>query len=107
MSPSASPEQRTPAAGRGVKRRRTVIEEEDVFEMTSELSGEGNITIDPIEKGAKCIRIVNKTASDINIGGWTLTNESNGQDSTYKFHRSTTLKSGDICSVWSADADQV
>ena len=106
MSPTGSPEQ-TPAKGRGVKRRRTLIEEEDVFEMTSEHAGEGNVVIEPVEKGAKFIRVVNKSLEDLNIGGWTLTNESDGKESSYKFHRSTNLKPGDICTIWSSDADEV
>lgn len=105
LSPTGSPEAAAPA--RGVKRKRTIFEEEDIFDMVSEHSGAGTIIIEPIKKGSKFIRVVNKDVEDLNIGGWTLSNDSNGQEVTYKFHRSTTLKPGDICTVWSADADQV
>lgn len=104
LSPSASPEVAGPS--RGVKRKRTFIEEEDVFEMVSEHKGLGNVVIEPLEKGSKCIKVTNKGEGDINIGGWTLSNDSNGTDVAYKFHRTTTLKSGETCAVWSADAGQ-
>ena len=104
LSPSASPEVAGPS--RGVKRKRTFIEEEDVFEMVSEHKGLGNVVIEPLEKGSKCIKVTNQGEGDINIGGGTLSNDSNGTDVAYKFHRTTTLKSGETCAVWSADAGQ-
>lgn len=106
MSPSGSPDSSTPYSGRGIKRKRTLIEEEDVLEMASEQSGQGNVVIEPIEKGATCVKICNKSLEDLNIGGWSLTNDSNGQETAYKFHRSTTLAPGDICTVWSADSKE-
>lgn len=104
LSPEGSP-----VAGpqRGVKRKRTIIEEEEIFDMVSEHEGAGTIVIEPVKKEAKFIRIVNKSLEDQNIGGWTLSNDANGQETSYKFHRSTTLKPGDICTVWSADSGQV
>jgi lamin B len=107
MSPSASPEMTQPGSSRGVKRKRTFIEEEEVFDMVSEHSGPGTVVIEPITKEAKCIRIVNKSLSDLNIGGWSLNNDAKGQETVYKFHRSTNLKPGDICTVWSADSNEV
>lgn len=101
-----SPESSPVGPQRGVKRKRTIIEEEEVFDMVSEHEGKGTIIIEPVKKEAKFIRIVNKSLEDQNIGGWTLSNDANGQESTYKFHRSTTLKPGDICTVWSADSGQ-
>ncbi len=74
--------------------------------MASEHEGQGNVVIDSVEKGAKFIRIVNKSLEDLNIGGWTLTNDAKGQESSYKFHRSTNLKPGDVCTVWSADSGE-
>lgn len=109
LSPTGSPVS-TPvsaAPARGVKRKRTIVEEEEIFDMVSEHEGPGNAVIEPLKKGTKCIRIINKSVEDLNIGGWILTNEADGQETSYKFHRSTTLKPGDICSVWSADSGEV
>lgn len=102
LSPSGSQES-TPV-GRGRKRRR--IEEEEITEFVSTHSGTGDIVIEPIDKDGKCIRIRNKSDEDINIGGWTLSNVSGEMDSSYKFHRTTTIAPGAICTVWSSDCDQ-
>jgi lamin B len=104
ISPTGSPEAAGPA--RGVKRKRQVLEEEDTYDMVSEHTGGGNIVIEPVKKGSNFIRVVNKSVEDLNIGGWTLSNDANGQESSYKFHRSVTLKPGDICTVWAADSGQ-
>lgn len=106
LSPSGSPEQAPGSAPRGVKRRRTYIDEEDVAEMVSDHTGLGNVQIEPVDKGAKVIRLVNKTDEEINIGGWSLTNVSGDDECAYKFHRSTTLAPGAACAIYSADSDQ-
>jgi len=105
LSASGSPEQ-VAAPPRGVKRKRTIVEEEEVFDMVSEHAGPGNVVIEPLKKGAKFIRIFNKSFDDLNIGGWTMSNEADGQETSYKFHRSTVLKPGDMCTVYSADSGE-
>jgi len=104
MSPSGSPVET--GDGRGMKRKRTMIEEEDIVEVVSDHQGLGIIQIEPISKDGKSLTLTNKSDSEVNIGGWSLTNSSGENDSTYKFHRSTTLASGDTCTVWSADTQQ-
>ena len=102
MSPTGSP-----VEGRGAKRKRTMVEEEDVVEVVSDHQGLGTILIEPITKDAKSIKLTNKSDADVNIGGWSLTNTSGDNDSTYKFHRSTTLAPGASCTIWSADTQEV
>merc|ERR1719412_451497 len=104
MSPTGSPVES--GDGRGIKRKRTTMEEEFVVEVVSEHQGLGTIQIEPLPKDGKSITLINKSEEEVNIGGWSLTNTSNDNDSTYKFHRSTTLAPGATCSVWSADTDQ-
>jgi len=109
LSPSGSPEQAVAAGGgaRGVKRRRTFIDEEDVAGMVSEHSGLGKVQIEPLEKDGKVISLVNKSDQEVCIGGWSLSNVANGEDDTsYKFHRTVTLAPGATCSVYSSDAEQ-
>jgi len=65
-----------------------------------------NVVIEPLKKGAKFVRIFNKSFEELNIGGWTMSNEANGQESSYKFHRSTVLKPGDMCTVYSSDSGE-
>ena len=105
LSPTGSPD--TAAPQRGVKRKRTILEEEDVYEMVSEHTGPGNVVIEPVQKGAKAIRVVNKSEEEVNLAGWVLTNDANGQEASYKFPRAINLKPGDGCAVWSADANEV
>ena len=105
MSPTGSPVES--GDGRGIKRKRTTMEEEFVVEVVSEHQGLGTIQIEPLPKDGKSITLINKSEEEVNIGGWSLTSTSNDNDSTYKFHRSTTLAPGATCSVWSADTDQV
>jgi len=106
LSASGSPEAAV-APPRGIKRKRTIVEEEEVFDMVSEHSGPGNAVIEPLKKGAKFVRIFNKSLEDLSIGGWTMSNEANGQETAYKFHRSTVMKPGDMCTVYSSDSGEV
>jgi len=105
LSPSGSPEAAV-APPRGVKRKRTIVEEEEIFDMVSEHAGPGNVVIEPMKKGANFVRVFNKSFEDLNIGGWTLSNEADGQESSYKFHRTTVLKPGDMCTVYSSDSGE-
>ena len=43
-----------------MKRKRTIFEEEDVFDMVSDHLGAGNVIIEMYEKAGKSISIVNK-----------------------------------------------
>ena len=105
LSPTGSPEAAV-APPRGVKRKRTIIEEEEIFDMVSEHAGPGNVVIEPLKKGSKFVRLFNKSVDDLNIGGWTLSNEADGQETSYKFHRTTILKPGDMCTVYSSDSGE-
>ena len=75
--------------------------------MVGEHTGLGNVVIEAYEKGAKSIRITSKKEEDLNIAGWTLTNESEGKVYSYKFPKNTKLKQGETCTIWSADSDEV
>jgi len=101
LSPTSSPEMSPPR-----KRKRTLFEEEVITEMVSQLSGPGNVVIEPVVNAGKYIRVTNKSTEDVNLAGWSLSNDSNGEEKTYKFPRSVNLKPGDVCSVWSADSDE-
>jgi hypothetical protein len=62
ISQQGSPESSSSSSigGRGIKRKRTVIEEEDLTEMVSDHTGKGTIFIEPVEKNAKAIRVTNR-----------------------------------------------
>ena len=73
----------------------------------SDHSGAGNIQIEPFEKGSKSITLLNKGDAEVNIGGWTLTNTSGDDESSYKFHRAIAIPAGGSCTVHSADSTEV
>jgi len=98
-SPQASNE-------RGVKRRRTTVEEEDVNEIITEHNGLGTILIEAFNKNDKSISITNKKEEEVCIGGWSLINETEENTSTYKFHTSIILPPLSSCTIFSADCDK-
>ena len=75
--------------------------------QVSDHSGAGNIQIEPFEKGSKSITLLNKGDAEVNIGGWTLTNTSGDDESSYKFHRAIAIPAGGSCTVHSADSTEV
>merc|ERR1719322_173929 len=91
---------------RGVKRRRTTVEEEDVNEIITEHDGLGTILIEALNKNDKSISITNKKEEEICIGGWSLINETEENTSTYKFHTSIILPPLSSCTIFSADCDK-
>merc|ERR1719322_540051 len=103
MSMTESPE---PSNDRGIKRRRTTVEEEDITENITEHDGPGTVYIEPINKTEKSITITNKMKEEICIGGWSLMNETEENISTYKFHTSITLPPLSSCTIFSADCDE-
>merc|ERR1719414_217989 len=91
---------------RGVKRRRTTVEEEDVNEIITEHDGLGTILIEALNKNDKSISITNKKEEEICIGGWSLINETEENTSTYKFHTSIIPPPLSSCTIFSADCDK-
>jgi hypothetical protein len=104
ISQAGSPQERSV---RGVKRKRVTTFEEDLVELATEHSGLGNVLIEPLDKDGRFITIANKSGGELNIGGWTLLNEADGKETTFKIPRNTVLQQGEDCTVWSADAQQV
>ena len=61
ISQSGSPEVSVSSSGgRGLKRKRILIEEEDIIEMVSEHTGKGVVVIEPVQKSANAIKVTNK-----------------------------------------------
>ena len=61
ISQSGSPEVSvTSSAGRPLKRKRLMVEEEDIIEMVSDHTGKGVLIIEPVEKNAKAIKVTNR-----------------------------------------------
>ncbi|VUZ57400.1 unnamed protein product [Hymenolepis diminuta] len=52
----------------------------------------------------KCVKLVNTSDEDSNLGNWTLKQTVDGHEVTYKFPRSLILKPGASCQIWNSDA---
>ncbi|KAM7537848.1 hypothetical protein Aperf_G00000073422 [Anoplocephala perfoliata] len=52
----------------------------------------------------KCVKIVNSSEEETNIGNWTLKQKVDGQEITFKFPRSLILQPGAACQIWNSDA---
>merc|ERR550539_712317 len=104
MSQTSSPD--LGAEGRGIKRKRTIVEEEDLTETISDHTGLGNIQIEPLPKDGKSITLTNKSDKEVAIGGWFLSNDSGEHRSSYKFHASIKLAPLNTCTIWSADTQE-
>lgn len=110
LSQHGSPEAAaTPATGRGIKRKRTVFEEEETSQVTSDHTGKGTVFIEHVDKNAKVIKVTNRSGETVALSGWILSNISDGTDGqefSYKFPRGVNLAAGETCAVWSSDSEQ-
>lgn len=68
-------------------------------------SAKGNVEIKEIDPEGKFVKLYNKGAEEVAIGGWQLQRLINegGPSTTYKFHRSVKIDSNAVVTVWSAD----
>ncbi|KAH8410322.1 hypothetical protein KR009_011891 [Drosophila setifemur] len=105
-STRATPSRRTPSGA--LKRKRAVVDESEdrsVSDYYVSASAKGNVEIKEIDPEGKFVKLFNKGADEVAIGGWQLQrliNES-GPSTTYKFHRSVKIEAGATVTVWSAD----
>lgn len=103
-----SPGRRTPA--RGGKRKRTVLEESAEEGVTAsysvKASSSGDIDIVDICPDGKYIKLHNKSAKEVAIGGWQLIRVVNDSSTTFKFHRTVKVEPDGIVTVWSSDCNQ-
>uniref|UniRef100_A0A1B0A5V1 LTD domain-containing protein n=1 Tax=Glossina pallidipes TaxID=7398 RepID=A0A1B0A5V1_GLOPL len=111
-SSRATPHRKTPmrgasAASGGLKRKRTVVDEsEDIttddFYVTS--SAKGDVDIVDVDPEGKYVKLRNKGANEIQIGGWQIKRVADGKESVFKFHRSVKIEGAATITVWSSDA---
>lgn len=109
-SSRATPSRRTPSrAGAGsslAKRKRTVLEESEDrrlndFSVTSMAKGE--IEINEVDPEGRFIKLRNTTGKEVLLGGWQLVRTADGNETTFKFHRSVKIDGDGTVTVWSAD----
>ncbi|KAH8246513.1 hypothetical protein KR038_007939 [Drosophila bunnanda] len=103
-STRATPSRRTPSGA--VKRKRVEEAEDRSFsDFYVSASAKGNVEIKEIDPEGKFVKLYNKGAEEVAIGGWQLQRLINegGPSTTYKFHRSVKIDSNAVVTVWSAD----
>uniref|UniRef100_A0A5K3FWI0 LTD domain-containing protein n=1 Tax=Mesocestoides corti TaxID=53468 RepID=A0A5K3FWI0_MESCO len=70
------------------------------YRVTAHGNGSVEFAADQDER-FKCVKLINTSGDEINIGNWVLQQLVSDHEVTYKFHRSTTLKPGATCqALW-------
>lgn len=65
----------------------------------------GNIEFAPDQNEmGKCVKIINSSDEETNIGNWVLKQKADSYEVTFKFPRSLILQPGASCQVWNSDS---
>lgn len=90
----------------GAKRKRTVLEESDersVSDYSVTSSAKGDIEISEVDSEGKFVKLHNKSAKEVQIGGWTVVRKVGTNETVFKFHRTLKIDGGAFVTVWSSD----
>nr|AME17876.1 lamin [Principapillatus hitoyensis] len=93
---------------RGLKRKRTLMHSEQSSSSSSyhsSASSKGELEIEDQDIEGKFVKIYNKSDKDISVGGWQLRRIVGDSEVIYKFHRTTNIKAGAHCTIWSMDTE--
>uniref|UniRef100_A0A2M3Z5K3 Putative nuclear envelope protein n=1 Tax=Anopheles braziliensis TaxID=58242 RepID=A0A2M3Z5K3_9DIPT len=96
---------RTPSRA-AAKRKRTVLDESDersVSDYSVTSSAKGDIEIVESDPEGKFVKLHNKSAKEVQIGGWTLIRKVGSNETVFKFHRTVKVDGGAFVTVWSSD----
>lgn len=99
---------RTPQRA-AAKRKRTVLEESDersVSDYSVTSSAKGDVEISEVNPEGKFVKLHNKSAKEVQIGGWTLVRKAGTNETVFKFHRTLKVDGGSFVTVWSSDLGQ-
>lgn len=99
---------RTPQRA-GAKRKRTVLEESDersVSDYSVTSSAKGDMEISEVDPEGKFVKLHNKSAKEVQVGGWTLVRKVGTNETVFKFHRTVKVDGGSFVTVWSSDLGQ-
>lgn len=92
---------------RSGKKRRIAATEEEVSDtapqyVTSATSTCG-VNVQEHDYDGKTVKLYNSSDKEVAIGGWQLKRLADGQETDYKFHKSTIIKPGQTITVWSSN----
>ncbi|XP_066947891.1 lamin Dm0-like isoform X2 [Macrobrachium rosenbergii] len=100
-----TPVRRTPI--RGLKRKRTVVEEDVVtkssFQTSARSSGDLELVEDCPE--GNFVKVQNKSEKDISIGNYQIIRTAGEAETIFKFHSKSKIPGGATVTVWSCDTE--
>ena len=105
VSGRATPSRQTPI--KTAKRKRTLMEEEEVYDYSIESSAKGDMQITETDVQGRYVQLTNKGSKEIVLGGWQLNRKAGTLETTFKFHRTVKVEPGATITVWSSDVGAV
>lgn len=67
-------------------------------------SSTGNVAIAEVDRAGKFVKLQNKSANEIALGGWQLIRKADASETVHKFHHSVKVAGGVDLIVWSAES---
>lgn len=99
-------QRRTPVRS-ATKRKRTLLDESQEATMndyTINRSSKGDIEVAEADADGKFVKIFNKGAKELALGGWQVVRKAGDQEIAYKFHRTVKIEPNSHITIWSADS---
>ncbi|XP_068209610.1 lamin Dm0-like isoform X4 [Palaemon carinicauda] len=100
-----TPIRRTPL--RGMKRKRTVVEEDVVTKSSFQSSARSSGDLELVEdcQEGKFVKLQNKSEKDISIGNFQIIRTAGEAETIFKFHSKSKIPAGATVTVWSCDTE--
>lgn len=108
VQPRSASQRRTPVRS-GAKRKRTLLDESQEATMNDysiNSSSKGDIEVAEADPDGRFVRVHNKGAKEVALGGWQIVRRAGDAEIVYKFHRTVKIEPGAHVTVWSADLGQ-
>ncbi|XP_059490217.1 lamin Dm0-like [Neocloeon triangulifer] len=110
-SPNLSRQQArfTPSRGtpvRGGKRKRTMMESEELDEYDTKASATGDVEFIDVCPQGRYVKLRNKGNKEVSLSGCSLSRTAGEHDTVFKFHRSVKMEPGAVVTIWSSDQGQ-
>lgn len=100
-----SSQRRTPVRV-GAKRKRTLLEEsheQSLSDFSVNSTSKGDIEVSDVDPDGKFIKLHNKSAQEIPLGGWSVVRKAGDDETLFKFHRSVKVEPNGTVTIWSSD----
>ncbi|XP_064122828.1 lamin Dm0-like isoform X3 [Macrobrachium nipponense] len=102
-----TPVRRTPI--RGLKRKRTVVEEDVVTKSSYQTSARSSGDLELVEDcpEGNFVKVQNKSEKDISIGNYQIIRTAGEAETIFKFHSKSKIPAGATVTIWSCDTETV